>query len=125
MKKIIIVLVIVIIVIIGGYLLTKSSYKPSTTSINPPPAGGEVISGEAEVKIQNFAFNPVNLTIKKGTTVKWTNEDSVTHTIKSDTFNSGNLNKGSSYQFQFNNSGTYNYSCGIHPSMTGQIIVQD
>jgi len=123
--------IIVIIIIVGGYFLTKSYYKPAQ---NPPqnpsqnPSGntsGEVLSGQVNIAIKNFSFNPQTVTIKKGATIIWTNEDSTIHKIASDTFNSGNLNQGNTYQFQFNNTGTYNYHCAIHPSMTGQIIVVD
>ena len=78
------------------------------------------------VLIQNFAFSPNNLTVKAGTTVTWINKDSTAHTVVSDTgvFQSDNLNTGANYTFTFNKTGTYPYHCGIHPSMTGTIVVQ-
>jgi plastocyanin len=93
---------------------------PKTTESQPvqPEAASNIIA------IQNFAFSPASLTIKAGTTVTWTNKDSATHTVSSSAFNSGNLANGSKFQFTFSNPGTYNYSCGIHPSMKGTIIVQ-
>jgi plastocyanin len=75
------------------------------------------------VSIKNFAFNPATLTIKPRTTVTWTNNDSAAHQIKSNTFNSAVLNPGESFSFTFFNAGQYNYSCAIHPSMLGKIIV--
>ncbi len=77
----------------------------------------------ASVSIQNFAFNPTPLNIKAGTTVTWTNNDSVPHQIKADTFNSAALTNGQTFSFTFSVAGTYNYSCAIHPSMHGQIVV--
>ena len=79
------------------------------------------------VIIQNFAFSPNNLTVKAGTTVTWINKDSTAHTVTSDSgafTSSGNLNTGTNYTFTFTKAGTYPYHCSIHPSMTGQIIVQ-
>jgi plastocyanin len=78
------------------------------------------------VTIQNFAFSPATTTVKAGTKVTWTNQDSTTHHVVSDTgaFDSGNLNSGQSYSFTFNKTGSYPYHCSIHPSMTGTIIVQ-
>lgn len=76
------------------------------------------------VNIQNFAFNPGTLTIKKGATVTWTNNDSAPHQIKSGTFNSNLLDKGQTFSFTFSEAGTFDYSCSIHPSMMGKIIVQ-
>ncbi|HEX7586010.1 MAG TPA: cupredoxin family copper-binding protein [Patescibacteria group bacterium] len=94
--------------------------SPKNTE-NQPAQPGAVSN---MITIQNFAFNPTPLTIKTGTTVTWTNKDSVTHTVNSASFNSGNLANGDKFQFTFTSPGTYNYSCGIHPSMQGTIIVQ-
>jgi len=77
-----------------------------------------------EIKISDFAFNPSETTIKTGASVKWTNEDSTTHDIKSATFESPKLAPSQSYLRKFIETGTYEYSCGIHPSMTGKIIVE-
>jgi len=80
---------------------------------------------QASVEIKNFAFNPSEISIDKGTSVTWTNKDSVTHDI---TIDSGlfdhDLNPGESFSFIFNEPGTYDYHCDIHPSMKGKIIVQ-
>jgi hypothetical protein len=73
------------------------------------------------------------LTVALGTTVTWKNTDTAGHYVTSGqpsdntsgtVFDSGNLIKpGNSYQFTFQNSGTYNYHCSVHPWMTGQVIV--
>lgn len=76
------------------------------------------------VNIENFAFSPSTITVKKGAVITWTNNDSAPHKIKSATFNSGVLNKGQSFSFTFNETGTFNYICSIHPAMTGRIIVE-
>lgn len=79
------------------------------------------------VIIQNFAFNPNNLTVKTNTTVTWINNDSTTHAVTSDNGafqSSGNLNQGANYTFTFTKAGTYPYHCSIHPKMKGTIVVQ-
>jgi plastocyanin len=104
----------------GLYGNSSGSSSPSKT-----PAGSVQPAADANsVSIQGFAFNPGTLTVKTGATVTWTNNDSVIHTIKSDTFHSGNIAKGDTFQFTFTSPGTFNYSCGIHPSMTGKIVVE-
>jgi plastocyanin len=77
------------------------------------------------VTIQNFAFNPAVLNVQVGKTVTWTNKDSTTHHVVSDTglFDSGNLSNGMSYNYTFNTAGNYPYHCSIHPSMKGTIVV--
>ena len=81
-------------------------------------------TGANTVSILNFAFNPSTLTVSKGTTVTWTNEDSAEHEIKSDTFGSSLLSKGATFSHTFDQTGTFNYSCAIHTTMQGKIIVQ-
>ena len=78
------------------------------------------------VTIKNFAFDPATLTVSVGTNVTWINEDSVNHIVKSDTdvFESASLSSGQSFTHTFTTIGTYNYTCSIHPSMHGKIIVE-
>ncbi|OPX61772.1 MULTISPECIES: cupredoxin family copper-binding protein [unclassified Methanoregula] len=102
----------------------SSGKGPATPALPQPPAG----SGNA-ITIQNFAFDPPALTVKAGTVVMWTNQDSAPHAIVSDTgspetFSSDTLSTGRSYSFTFNRPGTYPYHCSIHPSMTGTIVVE-
>jgi plastocyanin len=72
---------------------------------------------------QNLAVD----TIAVGGMVTWTWATSTTHTVTSDgspSFSSsGNLN-GGVYQIIFNSVGSYNYSCSIHPAMTGRVVVR-
>ncbi len=129
MKKIIIALVILAGVGIGTYYIVfrngSNNVPASNTSVPIAPEASSVASVQTvSVAIQNFAFNPVAVTINKGDTVKWTNMDSATHRIKADAFNSNNLSQGQSFEFKFDNSGAYNYICGIHPFMNGRIIVK-
>ncbi len=93
---------------------------PSPSSVATPPS-----SSAASVQISGFAFSPATLTVAKGTTVTWTNADSVPHTVTSATgaFDSGSLSNGKTFSFTFNQAGTYAYRCNIHTSMTGQVIV--
>jgi plastocyanin len=88
------------------------------------PAGEQVA-----VEISGFQFNngePV--TVAVGTEVVWTNSDSMAHTVQfsADTGipESPDLAQGDTYSFTFTEAGTYSYICGIHPRMTGTIVVE-
>ncbi len=74
--------------------------------------------------IKDFEFNPNVITVNLGTTITWINQDSAPHTIKFSNSESQKLNNGDSFKFQFNNKGTYDYICGLHPSMKAKIIVE-
>ena len=105
---------------------------PATPPTNNPPATNPPAvqpSGPQtyDVEIKNFAFSQSTLTIKKGDTVKWTNNDGASHTVVSDSgseINSGTLAPGQSYSHTFNDAGTFAYHCAIHPSMKAKIIVE-
>lgn len=124
MKKIVIITTTIFLTLLfGGCSLSGNN---NTSSNNMPMQDqNQTTSIEgSSISIQNFAFSPKTLTISKGVAVNWTNNDSAPHQIKSDTFDSKILNKGETFSFTFENVGTFDYSCAIHPSMTGKIIVQ-
>lgn len=89
-------------------------------------SGGNQTSTNS-VSIKNFTFNPSEITIKKGETVVWTNEDSTSHTVTSDSGNeldSGSITPGQTYSHTFNTAGTFDYHCSIHTSMKGRVTVE-
>ena len=77
------------------------------------------------VRIANFAFGPTNFTVRAGTTVTWTNDDSVDHSVvATDTsFISKNIGKGQTFDHTFDSAGSFAYVCGIHSQMNGTITV--
>lgn len=143
MKKILIV-VGVLAILVAGYLLfvkNKSSdmqmempvnqNQPSEPKTTPPvtapsPKPAQTLPTTHAVTIQDFAFSPSSLTIKKGDKMTWTNKDSAPHTVTWDNGgqSSGTLKTGESYSFTFNTAGTFSYHCAFHPSMHGKIIVE-
>ena len=80
----------------------------------------------AEISMQNSNFVPATDTVSAGTTVRWVNEDSFAHTIESQDglFSSGNVNAGDTFEYTFNSTGVYNYTCTIHADMDGTIVVE-
>ncbi len=89
-------------------------------------AGGAVKT--ASVSIHNFAFQPGDIAVSLGTTVTWTNDDTVAHTVTSLSgapvaFNSGTVNPGGSFSHTFTTPGSYPYYCQIHPFMMGNVTV--
>lgn len=118
--KNLIIAVVVLAAVIGGiYYFSRMYYPtPSGNNNNNVPETGNAVN------IQNFSFNPPTLTIKAGTTVTWTNNDSAVHDIKMAGFTSDTFSRGESYEYTFENPGTFDYICGIHPSMKGVIIVE-
>ncbi|HEY7229087.1 MAG TPA: cupredoxin family copper-binding protein [Pseudolabrys sp.] len=85
------------------------------------PASAE----EVAVKIGNFTFGPQEVKVKAGTTVTWTNDDDIPHTVVSqNNFRSKVLDTDAKYSFTFTTPGTYKYFCSLHPHMTGTVVVE-
>jgi plastocyanin len=79
-----------------------------------------------EVKIDNFSFAPVEISVSAGTTVTWTNRDDIPHTVVSTdkVFKSKVLDTDDKYSYTFSKPGTYPYFCSVHPKMTGTVVVK-
>ena len=119
MKKSLIYLGILLVLISAITMVScgkSNSYNSTTT---PPPATNSV-------SIVNMAFSSASLTVSVGSTVTWTNNDNMTHTVTADdnSFDSGNILVGNKYSKVFSTAGTYTYHCTIHPNMKGTIIVK-
>ena len=88
-------------------------------------------NGNFDVSGASF-YLPLNLEIPAGTTVIWTNDDSVPHNIQSqdefgsvtDLFNSPPMNTGDTFEFTFEEEGVYNYFCSFHPWRVGLVTVK-
>ena len=79
-----------------------------------------------EVKIDNFTFNPQQITVKAGDTVTWVNHDDIPHTVTSKTMvlRSKAMDTDDKFSFTFAKPGSYPYFCSLHPHMTGTIVVE-
>ena len=106
----------------GGY----SSPSPMTPSPAPATSNTPVSIPVNARTLGTGAFNPNPLTVPVGTTVRWTNNDTIAHDATSNTsvWASGNLAPGATFDFRFQSAGTFPYHCTIHPGMTGTIVVQ-
>ena len=130
----------------GGYNYNAPTYSPSTNTTYgtqpqnatapapsqttpPAPSSPTPVAPAApqpvSISISNFAFSPSQISVKAGTKVTWTNNDSASHTVTSNNgaFGSGTLGTGATYSFVFKTPGTYSYHCAIHPSMTATVVV--
>ena len=94
-------------------------------------------TSSSEVIIKDLQFRPETVTVKKGGTVTWKNEDTTAHTSTSDDFNSDTptssppgswnspvIDRGRSWSRRFDESGKFPYSCSIHPYIKGTVVVQ-
>jgi plastocyanin len=104
---------------LGAVLLGAATFAPIAPAAN----------GVVEVKIGDYKFDPPELKVKVGATVKWVNnEKRASHSViwlGPGGFESERLFPGESYQRKFDQPGTYPYSCGPHPEMKGLVVVTE
>lgn len=76
------------------------------------------------VEIKDMQFQPATLSVHKGDTVVWTNEDIVPHDVTENNkaWASPPLKTGESWQKVVTESASY--YCSIHPVMKGELIVE-
>jgi plastocyanin len=73
------------------------------------------------------AYSPQEVRVKKGHAIEWQNDDRAPHTVTGGRFDSGprGLSTGDRFRWQFNNVGSVEYRCTIHPAMRGTVIVEE
>ncbi|MBS3909604.1 MAG: cupredoxin family copper-binding protein [Actinobacteria bacterium] len=119
-----------IMLIAGVVVLAGCGGSGTTTDTTAPALNTTGTQGEAQksamVTIENFAFAPPTITIKKGGTVTWTNKDSVVHTATADggDFDTGDIAQDQSATLTFDKTGIFSYICTYHPNMKGTVIVE-
>jgi len=83
------------------------------------PAAGVAVS------IVDFGFDAETVEVPVGTTVVWTNSGNVIHTTtaRDGLWDSAIMDPGDTFSYTFDEAGTYEYLCTLHPSMVGTIVV--
>ena len=145
MKKVIVLLIcIVLCLVISGCSQPQSAQgqptpSPTVTIARPTttqpitawtlqPQTPTLSVSDNTVSIASMAFNPPSLTVKKGSIVRWVNNDVVAHTVmftrqSGITCGTGIMSSAQSCSVKFDDLGTYAYTCSIHPGMQGTVIV--
>lgn len=84
-----------------------------------------------KIDIKLFQFKPKELEVKKGTTVTWTNDDAIEHSVTAgkpgkaaQDFDSGFFTKGGSFSHTFDATGIFTYFCKRHPNMQATVVVE-
>ncbi len=128
--------------VIGTPLTVESvtdSASGSTLFLSHTFGGTSSITDDKElaaynsVAIADMAFVDANegvgsvTTIHAGETVRWTNNDTASHTATAEdnSWGTGTLKTDQSFVRRFDTPGTYTYYCSYHPEMTGTIVVTE
>lgn len=102
-----------------------------SASWSPAPACAEEVRAvpsprQVVVTIDNFSFNPLELTVEPGTVVTWENRDDIPHTVvdTGKAFRSRALDTGDRFSVTLAQAGDFAYFCSLHPHMTGTVKVR-
>lgn len=96
-----------------------SAQEPANTTV--------AATSGAKVNISQMRFEPTVIRVKAGESVTWKNGEGMPHTItrKGNAGpSSGTLTTGQAFSHTFEEAGTYEYYCAIHPGMTGTVVVE-
>src|SRR5262249_29996539 len=95
-----------------------------------PTQQGTPVIGVTRVTMHNAAYQPAYLQVRVGTTVTWTNQDDVPHTVTlrhgmsgGTMMGCGMMTRGQSFSLTFRMPGIYQYSCLVHSSMVATVAV--
>ena len=102
-------------------------YGSTPASPTSPTIGAATVTIQPNARTAGTAaFVPNPLTVSSGAVVTWSNTDSTTHDMVSDTgvWDSGRIAPGGSFNFTFPSKGPFPYHCSIHPGMVGTLVVQ-
>ena len=107
----------------GGAATDPTTAPTETTA--PAESTAPAPNSTATVDIRDHAFNPAQLNVAPGTTVRFVNTDTEPHTATADNglFDTGILQPGSSFDVFLDGSGTVAYHCELHPDMQGSVVV--
>src|SRR5687767_3578072 len=88
-------------------------------------SSGVLAQSGSGVAVQAFVYDSAEITVPVGTTVTWTNNDPVAHTVTdvNQAWDSGLFDEGQTYSMTFTAPGTYDYYCIPHPMMIGRVVV--
>lgn len=118
---------------LARYFGRRPARPPATAPVEGamPAAPGREITDTAPGVVyvsamQALQFTSTSIAISAGTTVQWTNDDPVIHTVTADdhSFDSGELEHGRAWRYLFLRPGTYPFHCTTHPFMRGTVVVQ-
>lgn len=130
MKKMLILISILAVLLVACPKAPEAMEKKET--VVEKMVAGTVVSFDSdkvEVVIDDLAFQPTAIHIKKGATITWLNRDSVAHTVAltdpktNKVIESEVLDPGDRYSYTLTDESVWHYICGIHPFMKGTIIV--
>ncbi|MGH6953392.1 MAG: cupredoxin domain-containing protein [Alphaproteobacteria bacterium] len=113
----------------GGRLARGVTVIVAVTAVvlGLPGARPEAQQLSVIVDARDFSFEPRDVMIPAGATVRWVNRDAFPHSVSiagnPPASSRGTIAPGGEHTFVFRQAGRFTYRCGVHPTMLGEILV--
>jgi plastocyanin len=106
------------------WVMRANLYFSGASGAVPTGALGPAALGR--LGIQSYVFLPATAAVPVGSTVTWTNDDPLAHTVTAadQSFDSGRMGPGSTFSMTFSQPGTFEYLCTLHQNMKARLIVE-
>ena len=127
-------IITVIVIVIIGLIISDSSVEENSEESEVVVKGDIIMptkSSRPGCEEIDKCYIPSVIVIDSGNQVTWVNEDSAFHSVTSgfydepsELFDSGHLDPYESFTVNFDEKGTYDFFCTLHPWMKGQVIVE-
>jgi amicyanin len=110
----------------SGQVPARNAATPQASPAATPQGTPGSAVAEKNVSIANMAFDPASLEVPVGTTVTWTNTESIPHTVTSSdgALSSDTLQMNDTFRHTFDTPGSFDYFCAIHPNMRARVVVR-
>lgn len=120
---------------VGAILVVLGVAVGHVTSGRAEPPRGSASPGSVVIEIKNFEFVPAQITVPRGSVVRWVNADVANHQVTTGVADAGRARpdgrvasplmfRGDGFSASFATPGEHPYYCGIHPFMRGTIVVR-
>jgi len=117
----------VLLAVFSIIVITPSAFADHSKADINMVVGSSVLGCEE----MNMCYMPYNAALDPGGEATWHNIDTAAHTVTSgtpaegldDVFDSGLVAAGGMFSYKFEEAGTYDYFCMVHPWMTGIVTV--
>jgi len=122
----------VLFAILAGLTVPTAFADHATASVSAPVGSGAQVTGGPNCQDTDECFIPSTVTVDVGGVVTWSNDDTAAHTVTSGSaadgpdgnFDSSLFMAGASFEVTFDEAGTFEYFCMVHPWMVGTVIVE-
>lgn len=117
---------------LGLAIILASNHSQQIPVLGQTSSSVSIVKGASSPSISK-PYDPSPVRVKPGTAVTWKNNDSTLHTVTSGLpeqgavgtlFDSNVIAPGKTFTYTFNKAGIFDYSCTLHPTMRGQVVVK-